>query len=171
MARLAAGDHDASRRIVDRFASALIARAKSQLGGKLRAKVDPEDAVQSAFWSFFRRQADGQFDLVDWDNLWALLLSITMRKCLNLRRHYHCGLRDIGREAAVSQHPTADDFDWKALDGEPTPEETAILVDELEHLLDGLSVNAPSSSSASRTTRRARSLIACRAPNARYSAS
>ena len=48
---------------------------------RLRAKVDPEDVLQSVCESFFRRHAEGEFSLKDWDSLWALLAVITLRKC------------------------------------------------------------------------------------------
>jgi RNA polymerase sigma-70 factor (ECF subfamily) len=138
MAQLAAGGDDAARRIFDRFAQALIAQARSEIGSKLRAKVDAEDVVQSAFMSFFRRQADGQFDLAGWDNLWALLLTITIRKCLNRRQYHRRLVRDVGREASVHREG-ADSLLPEALDREPSPEEAAMLVDEIEHFLGGLS--------------------------------
>lgn len=139
MDRLSAGDDDAARRVFQRFARDLVAQAKAQLGGALRLKVDPEDAVQSAFRSFFSRQADGKFNLAGWDNLWALLLSITIRKCINLRRHYRCDRRDVGREVAGGLDPAEEAIGWEALDREPTPEEAALLADDLTHLVHGLS--------------------------------
>ena len=48
----------------------LIGLARSHLGGVIRQKVDPEDVVQSVFRSFFQRNAQGNWNLDDWDSLW-----------------------------------------------------------------------------------------------------
>jgi RNA polymerase sigma-70 factor (ECF subfamily) len=59
MARLRDGDPDAARAVFDRFARRLAALAAARLPAVLRSKLDPEDVVQSAFRTFFRRQAAG----------------------------------------------------------------------------------------------------------------
>jgi RNA polymerase sigma-70 factor (ECF subfamily) len=81
MARLSQGDEAAAVQIFQRYAQRLIALARDRLGQVLRQKVDPEDVMQSVFKSFFARHADGQYKLDSWDSLWALLTTITLRKC------------------------------------------------------------------------------------------
>jgi len=49
LARLQAGDDAAATRVFHRYAHRLIARARSRLDARLRAKVDPEDVVQYVF--------------------------------------------------------------------------------------------------------------------------
>src|SRR5947209_3513948 len=70
MAALRRGDGQAARTVFERYARRLIGLAATRLPDNVRSKVDPEDVVQSAFRSFFQRQADGQFELDDWDGLW-----------------------------------------------------------------------------------------------------
>jgi DNA-directed RNA polymerase specialized sigma24 family protein len=121
MSRLQGGSDEAARRVVRRFAERLIALAARRLGTGLRRKVDPEDAVQSVFRSFFGRCAAGAFpELLNWDGLWGLLACITTRKCANLRTHYRRARRSADAEVALAADLMADG---------PTPEEVAILND------------------------------------------
>src|SRR5262245_47944289 len=98
MARLRVGDQAAAFAVFQRFAAALVARARQQLGARLAARVDAEDVVQSAYRSFFVRHAEGQFHLESWESLWGLLVVITLRKCANQRQHHGRECRAVGRE-------------------------------------------------------------------------
>ena len=62
MGRLGAGDDESARQLFCRFASRLIGLARIHLDRRIRQKVDPEDVLQSVYRSFFRRQAEGEFD-------------------------------------------------------------------------------------------------------------
>ncbi len=125
-ARLRAGDQDAAAAVVRRFGRRLAALARRRLAPAVRPRLDPEDVVQSAFRTFFRRQARGQFDLDGWDHLWGLLACITARKCARKAGQV---LREQADAAALAA----------SLDRLPTPEEAACLADTIDYLLDGLS--------------------------------
>jgi RNA polymerase sigma-70 factor (ECF subfamily) len=137
MARLQAGDPDAAREVFQRFADRLIALAHSRLDRLILRKTDPEEVVQSVFKSFFRRAAEGEFDLVGWDGLWGLLVCITLRKCGRQVKHFHTPCRDVRRETEL---PAGDETDagWEALSGDPTPAEATILTETLDQFLAGL---------------------------------
>src|SRR5262249_54924344 len=79
MVRLRAGDEEAARRVFDHFPQPLIHLVRGRFNGLLRGREDPTDVAQSAFKSFFRGCAAGQFDLATWDDLWGLLAVITLR--------------------------------------------------------------------------------------------
>jgi RNA polymerase sigma-70 factor (ECF subfamily) len=135
MARLRAGDEAAAAELFDRFARRLIGLARGRLDALVRQKVDPEDVVQSVFKSFFLRHAAGQWDLGGWDGLWALLTTMTLRKCGRRAGYYHAGRRDVRRE--VSPRPGGESA-WEAcaaLARDPSPEEAAALGETLEELL------------------------------------
>jgi RNA polymerase sigma-70 factor (ECF subfamily) len=138
MTRLRAGDQGAAAQVFDRFANRLIGLARACLDRRLRRKVDPEDVVQSVYKSFFFRQAQGQFNPSDWDNLWSLLTVITVRKCGRWKMHFLSQKRDINSE--LTPPPGLDDStpDWEALADDPTPAEAAILNETLECLLRSL---------------------------------
>jgi RNA polymerase sigma-70 factor (ECF subfamily) len=79
--RLRAGDGDAAGKLYQRFATRLIALTRARLDTRLGGKVDLEGVLQSAFKSFFLRQPEGQLEVEDWNDLWSLLVSITLNEC------------------------------------------------------------------------------------------
>jgi RNA polymerase sigma-70 factor (ECF subfamily) len=134
MIQLRSANEDAAREVFNRFAHRLIALARQRLGSRVRQKVDAEDVVQSAFRSFF---SNACFDLDGWDNLWSLLVVITLRKCGRRVAYFRAACRDIQREQTLAQ-PAAEDAGWDTAAADPTPEEAAILAETVEQLLRGL---------------------------------
>ena len=132
--RLRAGDDEAASRVFHRYAKRLVGLASRKLALGLRRKVDPEDIVQSVFRSFFVRHADGQYELQDWDSLWAILAVITVRKSINRGKFHRRGRRDAYREVAS---PHADDSrpGWEFVARDPTPEEALILAETVDGLM------------------------------------
>jgi RNA polymerase sigma-70 factor (ECF subfamily) len=138
MDRLRARDGEAARQVFNRFAGRLIGLAQTRLDRLVRAKVGPEDVVQSVFRSFFRCHADGQFDVRGWDGLWALLVVITARKCGRQLRRFRGPGRDVRREVPAAAPPDDSATGWEALARDPSPEEAAVLADTLAQLMRGL---------------------------------
>jgi RNA polymerase sigma-70 factor, ECF subfamily len=133
--RLRDGDDRAAQQVFDRFVSRLIALAKSQIDAGLRQKVDPEDVVQSAFRSFFRRQEASEFELKDWDSLWGLLSLITVRKCAKKAEHHLAARRGGGRDISLPLNDGDTGAFAVAIDREPTPDDAAILLETVEESL------------------------------------
>jgi RNA polymerase sigma-70 factor, ECF subfamily len=133
--KLQHGDDRAAQQVFDRYVSRLIALARSKIDAGLRQKVDPEDVVQSAFRSFFRRQDEGEFKLKDWDSLWGLLSLITVRKCASKAEHQLAQRRGGGREMALPLRDGDTGMIPVAIDREPTPEDAAILLETVEEAL------------------------------------
>src|SRR6476646_5723525 len=100
--RLCARDPAAESLGVNRFTVQLVALARRQLADRIRQKSSPEDAVQSAFKSFFKSLRRGQFHLGSWDGLWSLLALITVRKCAARRARFLSARRDVRRETPLS---------------------------------------------------------------------
>src|SRR5437773_10826372 len=98
MDRLRAGDGDAAAEVFHRFAHRLIALARSRLDHLLRAKVDPEDVMQSVYRSFFSRQAAHGYEFAGWDGLWGMLTVITLRKCGHRAEFFRSEERRVGKE-------------------------------------------------------------------------
>jgi RNA polymerase sigma-70 factor (ECF subfamily) len=124
------GDVVAAEKLFSRYARQLARLAEQHLSRKVAGRVDGEDVVQSVFRTFFRRSAEGAFRIDNSAQLWQLLVQITVRKARAEARHHTAAVRDVGAEApaelpAVVAH-------------EPTPEEAAILVDQVEALVRGL---------------------------------
>lgn len=128
--RLAAGDPAAAQELFERFSRRLVRLARSRLSERLRAKVDPEDLVQSAFRSFIKRQSLRRFDFANWEDVWSLLVVFTLRKLTRQVDIYKSAGRSLDRE-----HPLDGDLDsYRAIARDPQPEEAAILADLVEQV-------------------------------------
>jgi RNA polymerase sigma-70 factor (ECF subfamily) len=134
MGRLRSGEDDAARSVFVRFARRLVGLARSHLGGRLAAKVDPEDVVQSAYKSFFVRHREGELEVGSWDGLWGLLTLITLRKCADRAAYFGAAKRDLGREQAAGGTDTGPAIDDLALARDPRPDEAAVLAEAVESL-------------------------------------
>jgi RNA polymerase sigma factor (sigma-70 family) len=138
MDRLRRGDQEAARQIFQRFAHRLVGLARTRLDSQLRQKIDPEDVMQSAFKSFFHRHGEGQFELDDWDGLWALLTLITLRKCGHKVEHFQAACRNVRREISPATSEEDSSNQWQAIAREPTPDEALLLTEAVEQLFHGL---------------------------------
>jgi DNA-directed RNA polymerase specialized sigma24 family protein len=140
--RLKSGDHEAARLLWQRYFPRLVALARKKLQAAPRRMADEEDAALSAFDSFCRRAEQGQFpDLKDREGLWALLVLITARKAADLLKYHGRDKRGGGQVQGDSALRPAESgpggFDDLKDDG-PTPEEAALLAEEVETLLGRL---------------------------------
>jgi DNA-directed RNA polymerase specialized sigma24 family protein len=142
--RVKAGDHEAVRLLWQRYYPRLVGLARKRLRSAPRRVADEEDAALSAFDSFCRRAEQGQFpDLKDRDSLWALLVVLTARKAADLVKHLHREKRGGGKVDGDSAfRPAGGDSSGGGFDDlegdDPTPEEAAILAEEVEDLLGRL---------------------------------
>ena len=140
MHHLGAGDQQAAEAVFQRFTGKLLALAQSRLDARLQQKVDPEDVLQSVFRSFFRRQENNEFDLQGWDELWALLVTFTVRKCCKQARRFHSEKRDVTREALPKLLGDEDEQseknpEWNLISREPTPQQALLLTELLDEML------------------------------------
>jgi RNA polymerase sigma factor (sigma-70 family) len=132
--RLKDGDHEAVRLLWQRYYPRLVALARKKLQGAPRRVADEEDAALSAFDSFCRRAEQGHFpDLKDRNGLWTLLVVLTARKAADIIRQQQRRKRGGGQTPDEADNDPGR-FDELADDG-PTPEEAALLAEEVETLL------------------------------------
>ncbi len=119
------------------FVDKLVCLASRRINDRFRAKIAPEEVVQSVFASFFRRHRAGEFDIANWNDLWALLVTITVRKCVNKVEGFMSSKRNVDREIDQRQ-----EFDrGSSIFGpskEPAAEDVAIFNETLDHLFDQL---------------------------------
>jgi RNA polymerase sigma factor (sigma-70 family) len=137
--RLRQGDDAAAAKLFHRFASRLVALAHTRLDKRIRQVVGAEDVVQSVFKSFFRRAADDQLELKDWESLWGLLVVITIRKCGKRARHFFGPRRDLRKEVSAALPTDQSDTDWEFMARGPEPADALVLVDLLEQIKAELS--------------------------------
>ena len=137
MELLRSGDQAAAALVVQKYSRRLIGLAASRLPTPVRAKEDEDDAVQSAFKSFFNRQKKGEFEPEDWDELGTLLTYLTMCKVDRRIRKYLAGKRDVRRE--TSPEPANEDGRrWETAGPDPTADEKAAAEETLKALLKKL---------------------------------
>jgi RNA polymerase sigma-70 factor (ECF subfamily) len=101
--RFRQGEQDAATALYVRYAARLQALARAQTGRVLSTRFDPEDVVQSVFRTFFRRAAEGYYQVPPGDELWQLLLVLALNKVRALAVYHKAGKRDI-RQTLGSEH-------------------------------------------------------------------
>jgi DNA-directed RNA polymerase specialized sigma24 family protein len=138
---LKAGDTAAAQPLWERYFRRLVGLARTKLRGAPRQAADEEDVALSAFDSFCRAAERGRFPrLDDRDDLARLLLMLTARKALNLRKYAQRQKRGGGRVVSEADLKTAgagEESLAQVIGPEPTPE-FAAQVDEEYHRLLGL---------------------------------
>ncbi|UUO07237.1 sigma-70 family RNA polymerase sigma factor [Blastopirellula sp. J2-11] len=106
-AALAAGDAAIEEEFWRTYAGPLHRIADRQLSQQLKRRVDPEDVVQSACRTFFRRVRQGEFSIQDRSDLWRLLLTITLNKARLQARFHGRACRGMNREQSLVDEPAA----------------------------------------------------------------
>jgi DNA-directed RNA polymerase specialized sigma24 family protein len=134
LAPLQEGDPQAVQRLWQRYFLRLVQLARQRLRQAPRRAADEEDVALSAFDSFCRHAERGAFpQLHDRNDLWRLLVVITIRKASHLVRDEKRqkrggadrGDREKDQMALLEQ----------ALSREPTPELAAEMAEQCERLL------------------------------------
>jgi RNA polymerase sigma-70 factor, ECF subfamily len=93
------------------YSQRLLHLAMEQLAAEVQGKISPEDVVQSALKSFFRRTETFQAVQSEPDTIWGLLSIITIRKCRKWESFFRCSKRNVRREERAlddSSIPQAD---------------------------------------------------------------
>jgi RNA polymerase sigma-70 factor, ECF subfamily len=113
--RFQSGDGDAATKLYKRYAQRLHRLAQRNTGSDLAARFDAEDVVQSVFRTFFRRVQKGFYDLPAGEELWRLLLVISLNKIRSLAVHHRAQKRNVGSTVApdrrVMSEVAAEDAD------------------------------------------------------------
>jgi RNA polymerase sigma factor (sigma-70 family) len=127
----------AARLVWGRYLKELLRLARSQLSARIRSREDEEDVLQSMYKSFCIRQRKGDFDLGSRDQLWNLLVQITLRKARNTANRHLQAKRDILREDVATIHSPDSVLDEIDASG-PSPAEAALLNEALERRIQML---------------------------------
>ena len=131
----------AAKRLWDCFSPQLLAIARRHLDGRVRSRVDAEDVLQSMGKSFFKRLARDDFAVTGRDDLWALLVTITLNKARNAASRHLRARRDVRREFGSTSPTEATSADGNSMfldptvTTEPTPEQAALLSEAFEKRL------------------------------------
>src|SRR6516165_5615074 len=140
---VAGADPDAAaQKLWERYFDRLVHLARDRLRAGHRGPADAEDAALSAFDSFCRGAAGGRFPrLDDRDDLWSLLVTITVRKAADQlrreRRQKRGGGRVRGEQELGRAHAESGGLD-EVVGREPTPELAAMVAEQYLRLLERL---------------------------------
>jgi RNA polymerase sigma-70 factor (ECF subfamily) len=93
--RFQSGEADAATLLYLRYAARLSSLAWTQRGPDLASRFDPDDIVQSIFRTFFRRAAEGHYDVPEGDDLWKLFLVIALQKIRDACSYHRAAKRDV----------------------------------------------------------------------------
>jgi len=135
------GDDRAAEALWQRYFTRLVLLARRRLGDTPRRAADEEDVALSAFASFCRAAEEGRFPgLSDRDDLWRLLIVLTARKAVDLKRREGRVKRGGGAIRGPSAIDTDGDEEFDALAAqigdEPTPELAAMVAEQCSRLLN-----------------------------------
>lgn len=100
--RLRRGEESAATALYLRYARRLLALAQARTSSDLAAREEADDIVQSVFKSFFRKASAGLYDVPKGEELWNLLLVITINK-IRAKGNYHRAAKRDMRLAAGEQ--------------------------------------------------------------------
>jgi DNA-directed RNA polymerase specialized sigma24 family protein len=131
----------AARLIWDRYFRDLLTLARNNLDKRIRLRTSEEDVAQSMFKSFCLRQQRGEFELAGRDELWKLLVTITIRKARNAAKAQRRDKRDITREQTLPGNDATGPAGWvleQMEASDPSPLEAAVLNEALERRLKAL---------------------------------
>jgi DNA-directed RNA polymerase specialized sigma24 family protein len=135
------GDQAAAQGLWEVYFHRLVALAHARLRNAPRRMADEEDVALSAFDSFCRSAKAGRFPrLDDRNDLWQVLVMITVRKAIDLRTYEGRQSRGMGRVQSLT------DLTKERLETiggeEPTAELAAQLTEEYQRLMDQLGDSA-----------------------------
>ena len=130
------GNQLAAQVLVRRYMARMTALARSRLSDRLARRIDADDIVMSAWRSFFVAVNQSRINSPADDNLWPLLVTITLRKLSPQAAHHSAERRNLRSESSESV-----DHWQNIVAQDPTPDDAAVLADELESLMSRLSTS------------------------------
>lgn len=138
LARWRRGDETAAAELFDRYVNRLISLARSRLSEKMKRRVEPEDVVQSAYRSFFRKADGGRYTLEKSGDLWKLMAAITVSKVRGQVEFHTAQKRGVYTEESLGPSDIGSRVNPVAIADDPTPHDAALVVEELQNVMKTL---------------------------------
>jgi DNA-directed RNA polymerase specialized sigma24 family protein len=134
---------EAARVIWDHFEARLRSLVRLHLDNRVRRREDEQDILQSMYASFCHGQLEGKSSPASRQELWKLLVRITLCKVVNTANRHLAARRDVRRERpAAHRGDDSDLFPRWMLDhvdrAQPDPDEKVVAIEELDRLLEAL---------------------------------
>ncbi len=101
--RWLSGDDHAATELLEHLHRDLLRVVRNRFHPMLRGRLDPEDVVQSALRTFFRRLRKKNLPGTTADDVRRVLVTIAKRKLAQKIRFHFAGIRDVRREARRRQ--------------------------------------------------------------------
>jgi len=145
IAKLGDGDDQAAHAIFDRYYERIVKLARRNLRAGRCREADEEDVAVNAMHSFFRGAGEGRFPVLnDRDDLWKILVTITIRKASAQLRRENAAIRDQrnvrGESIFIRKEGDAEragGFDGN-VGADPTPEFAALMAEKCDEMLEQL---------------------------------
>jgi RNA polymerase sigma-70 factor (ECF subfamily) len=138
LAQILSGKPGFESEVVERYTQGLIELARRHLPQRVRGRLDPEDVVQSVYYSFFRRLNDGRFNFDDSHDVWRLLAAMTYHKTQNAVKHHQQQRRDVRRDFKLDGHDASAQPNKAQQPVTPQAEDVSHLFECLERMLTSL---------------------------------
>jgi RNA polymerase sigma-70 factor, ECF subfamily len=134
---------EAARVIWDHFEARLRSLVRRHLDNRIRRREDEQDILQSMYASFCHGQLEGKDTPRSRQELWKLLVRITLCKVINTANRHLAACRDVRRECpAAARRDDSSFFPLWMLDHvdrmQAGPDERLVAIEELERLLQAL---------------------------------
>jgi RNA polymerase sigma-70 factor, ECF subfamily len=134
---------EAARVIWDHFEARLRSLVRRHLDNRIRRREDEQDILQSMYASFCHGQLEGKDTPRSRQELWKLLVRITLCKVINTANRHLAACRDVRRERpAAARRDDSSLFPLWMLDHvdrmQAAPDERLAAIEELERLLQAL---------------------------------
>ncbi len=131
---------EAARVIWERFSPRLKNLVRRHLDNRILRREDEQDVLQSMFASFCHGQTTGKSPPASREELWKLLVRITMCKVINTAHKHMADRRDVRRERCDPWGDVSDPHfpRWmlERVDrSQPDPQEKVAVVEEVQRLL------------------------------------
>lgn len=97
--RLRTGDEEAATELYRRYAPRLKALARGRFTANLARRTDVDDILQSVFRRFFVAARQGNYELPSGQDLWNLLLVITLNRLRAEEQFHRAAKRDVRHSA------------------------------------------------------------------------
>ena len=132
------GDEAAAGELFERYVNRLVGLARTKLSDRMQRRVEPEDVVQSAYRSFFRKAGDDRYTLEKSGDLWKLLATITVSKVRGQVELHTANNRGIYSEESVTGEASEYRVRPEAIAEDPTPDDAAAVVEEVQEVMSEL---------------------------------
>lgn len=138
LARWREGDEGAATQLFERYVNRLVRLAKSRLSERMQRRVEPEDVVQSAYRSFFRKAGDEIYTLEKSGDLWKLMAAITVSKVRGQVEFHTAQKRAVYTEESVGGTDSVFQVSPLVVAEDPTPADAAQVIEELQNVMQKL---------------------------------